>query len=84
MKAPHELLGQLHAQLGQWVPDLAKAAKDDVEQHARAVVMSVLNRLDLVSREEFEAQAAVLRHTRERLEALERQVAALEGRLPSA
>ena len=40
-----------------------------------------LARLDLVTREEFEVQRAVLLRTREKLEALQAQVAELEARL---
>jgi BMFP domain-containing protein YqiC len=36
-------------------------------------------RMDLVTREEFDLQAAVLERTREKLEALEARIAALEG-----
>ena len=35
--------------------------------------------MDLVTREEFDVQAGVLRRTREKLEALEARVAALEA-----
>lgn len=79
MKSPQDFLTQLQGQFGQFVPDMARAAKDDVEQHARAAALSVLSRLELVTREEFDAQQAVLLKTREKLEALERRVAELEG-----
>lgn len=42
-------------------------------------VQAVLARLDLVTREEFDAQAAVLARTRAKLEALEQQLEKLEG-----
>lgn len=42
------------------------------------VLQSALARLDLVTREEFDAQAAVLLRTRQKLEALEQQLAQLE------
>jgi len=53
------------------MPDMAKVARDDLEQHARMAVASVLDRLDLVTREEFDAQAAVLAKTRKRWKPLE-------------
>ncbi|WP_165857568.1 accessory factor UbiK family protein [Marinobacter sp. JSM 1782161] len=81
MKRPQDFLSQLQGQFGQFVPDMARAAKDDFEQHARATVLSVLNRLDLVTREEFDAQQAVLQRTREKVEVLEKQVAEMEQRL---
>jgi BMFP domain-containing protein YqiC len=77
-RRPQDLFSELQQQFGQFVPDMARAAREDVEQHARAAVMSVLARLDLVTREEFDAQAAVLQRTREKLEALEKRVSTLE------
>ena len=52
----------------------------DLEVNFRAVLRANLARLDLVTRDEFDAQARVLERTRAKLEALEAQVAALEGR----
>jgi hypothetical protein len=43
------------------------------------VLQATLSRLDLVTREEFDVQAAVLRRTREKLVALEARLAALES-----
>lgn len=56
----------------------------DVEKNLRAVLTSFFNRLDLVTREEFDVQQAVLARTREKLEALEKKVAALEHPQPQA
>ena len=46
--------------------------------------MTVLSRLELVTREEFDAQQAVLMKTREKVEALEKRVADLEKQFPSS
>ena len=81
MKAPHEFFSQLQEQFGRMVPDMAKAARDDLEQQVKALVSSALGRLDLVTREEFDAQAAVLLRTREKVEALESRVAELEEKV---
>lgn len=78
-RKPQDFFSDLQQQFGQFVPDMARAAREDVEQHARAAVSSVLARLDLVTREEFDAQAAVLQRTREKVEALQKQVTALES-----
>jgi BMFP domain-containing protein YqiC len=51
----------------------------DVEDNFRAVLQSGLSRLDLVTRQEFDVQAGVLRRTREQLEALEARLRALEA-----
>ena len=42
-------------------------------------IKKVLNKLDLVTREEFEVQEAVLARTREKLDALEAKLEAMEG-----
>ena len=81
-RKPQDLFSELQQQFGQFMPDMARAAREDVEQHARAAVTSVLSRLDLVTREEFDAQAAVLQRTREKLEALEKKVAVFEAATP--
>lgn len=51
----------------------------DIEKNARALLTSAFARLDLVTREEFDIQTAVLARTREKLNALETRVAALEA-----
>ena len=53
----------------------------DVEKNLRAALSAALARLDLVTREEFDVQAQVLARTRERLEALAKQLVELEQRL---
>jgi len=52
-----------------------------IDRNAKTLLQSALSRLDVVSREEFDAQTAVLHRTRERLEALEKQIAALNQAL---
>lgn len=78
MKGPQDIFAQLQGQFGQFVPDMARAAREDFETQARATVMSVLSRLELVTRDEFDAQQAVLMKTREMVETLEKRVAELE------
>lgn len=58
---------------------IAASPAKDIEKNARALLASVFARLDLVTREEFDVQAAVLTRTREKLTALEARVAALEA-----
>ena len=54
------------------------ALKNDLEQNFKAVLQSGLAKLDLVTRQEFDIQAGVLRRSRERLEELEQRLAAIE------
>ena len=56
----------------------ASPAKD-VERNVKALLQSGLKRLNLVPREDFELQSALLARTREKLEALEARVAELEA-----
>jgi len=60
------------------LPPGVAGLKDDFEKNARAALQSALGNLDLVSREEFDVQSAVLARTRSKLEALESRVTALE------
>ncbi|HKX53646.1 MAG TPA: accessory factor UbiK family protein [Nitrosospira sp.] len=63
---------------------LAQSPVKDVEKNLRVMLGAVFTRLDLVTREEFEVQQEVLKRTREKLTALETQVAALESAAKSA
>jgi len=69
-------------QLQQNVSNLvAKSPAADVERNVRAMMGSAFNKMDLVTREDFDQQIAVLRKTTERVSALETQIRALETRI---
>ncbi|HET7656082.1 MAG TPA: accessory factor UbiK family protein [Luteimonas sp.] len=59
---------------------LSSEAREELQQNFKSVLQAGLGKLDLVTREEFEVQRAVLLRTREQLEALQRSVAELEAR----
>jgi BMFP domain-containing protein YqiC len=63
------------------LPSGFQAMQHDMEKTLRAALQSSFAKLDLVSRDEFDVQSAVLQRTREKLEALEAMVAELEARL---
>ncbi|HRP86481.1 MAG TPA: accessory factor UbiK family protein [Gammaproteobacteria bacterium] len=71
-------IDELARRLADALPSGLKALQADAEQNFRAVLQAGLARLDLVTREEFDVQAAVLKRTREKLAALETRLAALE------
>lgn len=71
-------LDELARKLADAVPPGLAALKNDLEQNFKAVLQSGLAKLDLVTRQEFDIQAGVLRRSRERLEELEKRIAALE------
>lgn len=70
---------ELARKLADSVPDSVRALKTDLESNFRSVLRSSLAKLDLVTREEFEVQEAVLARTREKLEALEARLKKLEN-----
>ncbi len=59
---------------------LAQSPAKDVEKNMRAMLAGFFDKLDLVTREEFDIQAKVLARTREKLDALEARVAELESK----
>ena len=73
-------LDDLARKLSDLVPPGLKEARSDLEQNFKATLQAGLGRLDLVTREEFEVQRAVLLRTREKLDALERALTVLEAR----
>ena len=77
-------LDDLARRLSALVPPGVREGRDELQQNFKAVLQSGLSRLDLVTREEFEVQRAVLLRTREKLEELQRTVAQLEEQLGTA
>jgi hypothetical protein len=57
---------------------IANTPVEDVQKNVRALMSSWFARLDLVTREEFDAQQAVLQRTREKLSSMEARVGELE------
>lgn len=72
-------LEDLAQRLTEALPEGAQNLRTDVERNFKAVLGSTFQRLDLVTRDEYEVQKLVLERTREKLKALEARVAALEG-----
>ena len=72
-------IDELARRIAAAVPDSLRAMQGDLEQNFRSALEAGMERLDLVTREEFDVQAGVLLKTRERLEALEARIAALEA-----
>lgn len=65
--------------LQQRVTELLEATPAaDLQKNLKALLSQQFARLDLVTREEFDVQAQVLARTRQKLQALEERVAALE------
>jgi len=71
-------LDDLARRLAEMMPSAAQDLQRDVEKNIRAVLQSSFQKMDLVTREEYDVQVALLARTREKLEALEERVAAME------
>ena len=76
-----EKLDDLARRLSSLVPPSLREGRDELQENFKSVLQTGLSKLDLVTREEFEVQRAVLLRTREKLDELERTVADLESQL---
>ncbi len=56
----------------------AQALGDEMQMQVRSAMTKALQKMDLVTREEFDIQQAVLHRSREKLDALENQISGLE------
>ena len=74
-------LDDLAKRLSSAVPPGISAMGADLDKTFHAILQGTFENMNLVSREEFEAQKAVLARTREKLEKLEARVAELERQL---
>ena len=73
-----KLLDDLARQISETIPAGMKEMQSDVKKNIRTLLESTLAKLDLVTREEFDAQTKVLARTREKLEQLEKTITELE------
>ena len=71
-------IDELARRLSGLVPQGLRESREELQENFKAVLQSGLSKLDLVTREEFDVQRAVLLRTREKLEALEALVQQLE------
>lgn len=66
------------------LPEPVRHLQEDMEKNLRGVMEGSLQKMNLVTREEFDIQSAVLLRTREKLEALEKRLATLEAQQTAA
>jgi BMFP domain-containing protein YqiC len=71
-------LDDLARRLAESVPESFRAFGRDLEGNFKAVLQTQLSKLDLVSRQEFDVQVALLARTREQLDGLELRLKELE------
>lgn len=72
-------LDELTTRLSRLIPEDISAASADLTDNFRAIIQGWLDRMDLVTREEFDVQKSVLAKTRAKLEALEAKLDEIEA-----
>ncbi|RLJ19158.1 hypothetical protein DJ030_00310 [bacterium endosymbiont of Escarpia laminata] len=75
-----KLIDDLADRLAGSVPGGIQILQDDLKKNLRATLEAGLAKLDLVTREEFDVQSAVLIRTREKLDRLEAIIRELEAK----
>jgi len=72
---------QLAKSLSNQLPAGLSNIKEELNKNFKGILQQQFTKLDLVSREEFDTQSAVLARTREKLDALEKTIAELNNRI---
>jgi BMFP domain-containing protein YqiC len=80
-KSPRFSLDELARQLAESVPQNLKVLGQDLERNFKSLLQAGIERMELVSREEFDLQRAVLDRTRGKLEQMEARLSELEKAL---
>ncbi|MDX1900455.1 MAG: accessory factor UbiK family protein [Gammaproteobacteria bacterium] len=76
-----DFLNDLARRLTEALPPSLKLLKKDLEKNFHAVLQSAFQKLDLVTRDEFDTQARVLERARKRLTELEKSIHDLETKM---
>ena len=76
-----DIITQIGQQIADSLPKTVKTTQQEIEKNVRLILQTTIDKLDLVSREEFDNQVAVLKRTRSKLEAMEKTLAHLETQL---
>jgi ubiquinone biosynthesis accessory factor UbiK len=69
-----KIIDQLSEKLVSSMSKLPEDLGAELRKNSKVILQGALSRLDLVTKDEFEAQTAVLERTREKLERLEQQL----------
>ena len=78
MKIDSQALDELVRKISSAIPDDFKTAKQSLEKNARTAAEGVFQRLDLVTREEFDVQTKMLSRSQQRVKELEQRIQELE------
>ncbi len=74
-------LNDLANRLSKALPDSVQKMQKDLEKNFHVILQSAFNKMDLVTRDEFDAQTKVLARSRKKLEELEAKIKILEKHL---
>ena len=73
-----KFFNDLTKQIDALIPDDVKHISADLDKNIKTLIQSAFTKIDLVTREEFDAQTKVLARSREKLERLEKHIQELE------
>ena len=73
-------LNDLARKITALLPENMRQMQDDLESNIHALLQNALSKMNLVTREEFDVQTALLERTREKLEKLEKLLRELENK----
>ena len=76
-----KVIDELVKRVGDVLPKELRETQSDIEKNVRSLVEGALEKMDLVTREEFDTQVSVLARSRSKIEELEKQVTELEKQL---
>lgn len=76
-----QFFDDLASKIGQAIPPIPGSMNSELEQSIRNILHNAFDKLDLVTREDFEVQSAVLQKTRMKLELLEKKLKEIEEKL---
>jgi len=80
-KMNKQFFDDLSTKISATLPPVPGGVKGEIEQSIRSILQTTFNKLDLVTREDFEIQSSVLQKTRLKLENLEKKLTELEEQL---
>ncbi len=81
MKIDTQALDEIVRKISAAIPDDLKTAKQNLEKNVRVAAEGVFQRLDLVTREEFDVQAKMLSESQQRVKKLEQRIQELEQKI---
>lgn len=76
----HAFIDELCAKISSVLPEDLNNLKEDTQKNLRAVLQSVFEKMDLVTREDFDVQKKILSRAQEQIQQLTQEIKKLEER----